>query len=263
MFINYLLISIVGLCIGSFLNVLIYRWSNHLSIFSPALSFCPCCKNPIKWYHNIPVFSYLWLKGRCNVCKKPIPPTYPLIEILSSLLFLSCYFYFKNYSFLTFIGFSFFVLTLIPITFIDLKVKEIPDKLSLGLIVGGWIFSLTGFNFLLDFKTSLISSLSGIGLLFLINEIYYQISKKEGIGMGDFKLMGGIGAFLGFESFFSIMFLASLTGILTFLGMYFFKKFFKKSTEKLELKTEIPFGPFLSLGGFLYLFGFKIKLVLI
>ncbi|MCS7279659.1 MAG: prepilin peptidase [Thermodesulfobacteriaceae bacterium] len=262
MWIDFLLIIILGLCLGSFFNVLIYRWSNRLSIFSPIFSFCPHCKNPIKWYYNLPIISYLWLKGKCKICKKPISPFYPLVEFLTSFLFLISYLYFKKYSFFTFLGFSFFVLILIPITFIDLKIREIPDKLSLVLIGWGWIFSLTGFNFLLDFKTSLISSLAGIGLLFLINEFYYQFSKREGIGMGDFKLMGGIGAFLGFESFFSIIFLASLSGVLAFLGFYLLNKIFKGKENKLEFKTEIPFGPFLSLASLVYLFGFKIEKIL-
>lgn len=260
MWLNYFLIFILGLCIGSFFNVLIYRWSNQLSILSPPFSFCPSCKNSIRWYYNIPVISYIWLKGKCSFCKEPISPVYPLVEILTSFLLLISYIYFKKYSLFTFFGFSIFVLFLIPITFIDLYIKEIPDKLSLSLIGVGWIFSLTGYNFLIDFKTSLLSSLAGIGLLFLINEVYYQISKRDGIGMGDFKLMGGIGAFLGWESFFNVIFLASLTGLLTYLGFYFFNKFFRKAEGGLELKKEIPFGPFLSLASLLYLFGFNLFL---
>jgi len=249
-----LIIFVFGLCIGSFLNVVIYRWSKGLSIKKPLFSFCPHCGKTLKWYHNIPLFSYLILKGKCAYCKAPISIIYPLTEVLTAVLLLLVYLKFKSlYGWGTFFCFSLFLVFLIPITFIDLKIKEIPDFLSFGLIFGGLIFSLIGFNPLLNFGTALLSTLSGIGLLFLINELYYQFSKREGMGMGDFKFMGGIGAFLGYKSFYWILVLASLTGILAFLGVYLFYKI-KGISKELNLKTEIPFGPFLALASLIYLF---------
>lgn len=246
-------IFLLGLCIGSFLNVIIYRWSKGLSIKNPLFSICPKCGKTLKWYHNIPVFSYLFLKGKCGYCKAPISIRYPLVELLTAFLLLFVYFKFKlHYGWITFLGFSFYILILIPISFIDLEIKEIPDKLSLSLIFAGLIFSLFGFNPLLNFETSLLSALAGIGLLFLINELYYQVSKKEGMGMGDFKLMGAIGAFLGYKSFYWILTIACLTGISVFLGIYFFYKI-KGIYKELNLKTEIPFGPFLSLASLIFL----------
>jgi len=248
------IIFVFGLCIGSFLNVVIYRWSKGLSIKKPLFSFCPYCGKTLKWYHNIPLLSYLILKGKCAYCKAPISIIYPLVEILTAVFLLLVYLKFKSlYGWGAFLCFSYFVVFLIPTTFIDLRIKEIPDFLSFGLILGGLIFSLINFNPLLNFGESLLSSLSGIGLLFLINEIYYQFSKRDGMGMGDFKLMGGIGAFLGYKSFYWILVLASFTGILAFLGVYFFYKF-KGISKELNLKTEIPFGPFLALASLIYLF---------
>lgn len=246
-------IFLLGLSIGSFLNVVIYRWSKGLSIKNPIFSICPKCGKTLKWYHNIPLISYLFLKGKCAYCKSPISIRYPLVELLTAFFLLFIYLKFKPYyGWITFLGFSFFILILIPITFIDLETKEIPDKLSLGLIFVGILFSLFGFNPLLNFETSLLSALSGIGLLFLINELYYQVSKRDGLGMGDFKLMGGIGAFLGYKSFYWILIIASLTGIFAFLGIYIRYKI-KGISKELNLKTEIPFGPFLSLASIIYL----------
>jgi len=247
------LIFVFGLCIGSFFNVVIYRWSKGLSIKNPIFSICPKCGKTLKWYHNIPLLSYLFLKGRCAYCKEPISPIYPFIELLTATLFVLTYLKFRSLGLIPFLGFSFFVLSLIPISFIDFKVKEIPDTLSLGLIFAGWIFSLFGFNPFVDFEKSLISGLGGIGLLFLINEVYYLFSKKDGMGMGDFKLMGGIGAFLGYKSFYWILLIASLTGIFAFFGVYFWYRM-KGVAKEIDLKTEIPFGPFLALSSLIYLF---------
>ena len=246
------LIFIYGFCIGSFFNVLIFRWSRGLSIKNPIFSICPKCGKTIKWYHNIPLISYILLKGKCAHCKEPISLIYPFVELLTAFLFVLTYFKFKLYGWVPFLGFSFFVLNLVPISFIDLKIKEIPDMLSLSLIFAGWIFSLLGFNPFVNFETSILSGLAGIGLLFLINEIYYQFSKREGMGMGDFKLMGGIGAFLGYKSFYTILIVASLTGILAYLIVYFWYRL-KGIPKKLDFKTEIPFGPFLALASLLYL----------
>jgi len=245
------LIFLLGLCLGSFLNVIIYRWAEGLSIISPLFSICPKCGHTLKWHHNIPLLSYIFLKGRCAFCKEKISIRYPFVELITAVGLTYIYLKFQPlYGWISFLGFSFYFLVLIAISFIDLKTKEIPDKLSLSLILAGWFFSLLGFNPLIDFKTSLLSGFSGAGLLFLINEFYYQITKRDGIGIGDFKLMGGIGAFLGYSSFYTILLLASIIGILVFL----ITKLFKKDTEKIDLKTEIPFGPFLALASLFYLF---------
>ncbi len=251
----YVWIFIIGLCIGSFLNVVIYRWSKNLSILKPFFSFCPKCKKTLKWYHNIPVISYILLKGRCAYCKEKISLKYPLIELLTAVLLTYTSIHFNiHYNWTSFLVFSFYILVLIPITFIDLEIKEIPDKLSLSLILAGWFFALLRINPFLNFSTSLLSGLSGIGLLFLINEFYYHLSGRDGMGMGDFKLMGGIGAFLGYKSFYTVILIASLTGIFTFLGVNVYYKLKGKINREISLKTEIPFGPFLALGSIFYLF---------
>lgn len=111
-----------------------------------------------------------------------------------------------------------------------------------------------GINPFLNIEQSLLSGLAGIGLLFLINEIYYHFSGRDGLGMGDFKLMGGIGAFLGYKGFYWILLLASLLGIFLFFGMVLWGKKIKKNQIEMDLKAEIPFGPLLSIGAISYLF---------
>lgn len=247
-----LLIFILGLTIGSFLNVVIYRLPQQESILKPS-SHCPYCKKSLKWYHNIPLLSFFILKGRCAYCGEKISFQYPLVEITSSLLLLLVYFKFNPWeSLVPFLFLSYLVLSLLCISIIDFKYKEIPDLLSLPLIFAGWILSLLGKSpFQLTFLESIISAFAGMGLLFFINELYYFIAKRESIGIGDFKLMGAFGSFLGYQSFFNILFFASLFGVITFIISKILKRNFN---FKETLKEEIPFGPFLSLGALIYLF---------
>ncbi len=259
--IEVIFLGILGLIIGSFINVVIYRLPQGKSLFFP-FSHCPKCQKLLKWYHNIPILSYLFLKGKCAYCGEKISIQYPLVEALSALLIISLYLRFKpHFDLITFIFLAYFVLTLLTISFIDLKHKEIPDLLSLPLIFAGWFLSLLGKNPLhLSFVDSLISALAGMGLLFFIDTLYYHIAKRESIGMGDFKLMGGFGAYLGYQSFFNILFLASLLGVLSFLlfKVYLKLRGDKRAEEKPNwqegLRAEIPFGPFLCLSALIYLF---------
>lgn len=255
-----LLVLIFGLVCGSFLNVVIYRLPKGESLLTPS-SHCPKCKKPLKWYHNLPLLSYIILKGKCAYCGERISFQYPLVEALTALIFVSLYVKFKPlYGFIPFGFFSVFAMVLIAVFFIDLKHKEIPDLLSFSLILAGLLFSLTGKNpFGLTLKESLLSVFSGIGLLFLINEIYYLITKRDGIGMGDFKLMGGLGAYLGYQSFYNLLFFASLIGVISFFLFQIYLKVIKKEATFSQefLKKEIPFGPLLSLSAFIYLFNPK------
>ncbi len=255
-----ILVFILGLVLGSFLNVVIYRLPRGESLFTPP-SHCPKCKKFLKWYHNIPLLSFILLRGKCAYCGERISPQYPLVELITAFLLVSLYMKFSPlYGLLSFGFLSFFVLILMAIFFIDLKYKEIPDLLSFSLIFIGWIFSLTGKNpFGLTIKESLLSAFSGMGLLFFINEIYYLITKRDGIGMGDFKLMGGLGAFLGYQSFYNLLFFASVIGVVSFFLFQIYLRLLKKEVTPSEslLKKEIPFGPLLSISALIYLFNPK------
>jgi leader peptidase (prepilin peptidase)/N-methyltransferase len=162
------------------------------------------------------------------------------------------------YNLTTFIFLAIYLLFGIAISFIDLKTKEIPDILSLPLFFLGIIFSTLGHNPKVPgFELSFISGLAGIGLLFLINEVYYLLTKRDGIGMGDLKLMSGIGSYFSYYSFYYVLLYGSIIGVVSyFLCRIFQKKMKKEKVEEAEefLKTEIPFGPFLFIGSLIYLF---------
>ncbi len=249
------LIFLIGLGLGSFLNVIIHRLPKGEKFFFDR-SKCPQCGSYLKWYHNIPLLSFLFLKGRCAFCREKISLRYPLVEILTGILTLMFYLKFSN-NLWTFLFFEGYLLLGLAITFIDLEKKEIPDPLNFSLLFLGLVFSFLGINpYVEDLGVSLLSALSGAGLLFLINEIYYLFTKRDGIGFGDFKLMAGLGAFFSYHSFYYILFYASLSGVLAFYLYSGIKKISQKGSaennNRSVLKAEIPFGPFLFLGSLIY-----------
>ena len=243
--INVLFVSLVfmfGMCIGSFLNVCIYRLPSSTSIINPSRSFCPQCNSAIQFYDNIPVLSYLWLKGRCRNCKAPISTRYPLVELMTGILAIAILFKFH----LTLEGVIYFVFTssLLVITFIDIDHKIIPDIISLpGIPIGlAASFVLPA----MTFKSSLLGLLAGGGSLLLVAWTYSLITRKEGMGGGDIKLLGMIGTFIGWKGVIFTIFAASLTG--TLVGMIVML------LKGKNLKFAIPFGPFLSIGAMSYVF---------
>ena len=243
--INFLIIGLVfmfGMCIGSFLNVCIYRLPSSMSIIKPSRSFCPQCKSAIKFYDNIPVFSYIWLRGRCRNCKASISLRYPLVELITGILAIAILFLFG----LTLEGLVYFIFisSLLVITFIDIDHKIIPDIITLPGIPIGLLasFVLPAMTFI----SSLVGLLVGGGSLLLVAWVYSLITHKEGMGGGDIKLLGMIGAFLGWKGVIFTIFAASLTG--TLVGIIVMLQKGK------NLKFAIPFGPFLSIGAMSYVF---------
>ncbi len=249
---------IFGACWGSFLNVLIYRLPRDISIIKPR-SFCSYCRNSIKWYDNIPVLSYLLLKGKCRYCKKPISFRYFLVEVLTAVLFLFLYSE-LGISLKLFVMLIFSSL-LIVATFTDFEHRIIPDQISLGGLVLGILFS--AFFPYLHNKYTVLSSLIdcgigilvGGGLLYISGLIGKIIFKKEAMGGGDIKFLAMMGAFWGPKlalfSFFAAPFLGAVFGLM----------------HKIRTgESEIPYGPFLGIAGFVgvfyservfrYLFGF-------
>lgn len=235
-------VFLLGLCIGSFLNVCIYRLPVSRSIAKPARSMCPNCEEMIKFYDNIPVLSYIWLKGKCRNCNEPISLRYPMVEIISGLASLSVFLEF-GISFEAIVYF-FFISSLIIVTFIDIDHKIIPDVITLA---GLPIFFLTSMGIPeLGLKNSFIGILAGGGSLFIIALLYHLIAKKEGMGGGDIKLLAMIGALVGWKGVFFTIFLSSVIG--TAAGLIFMIK-----TQK-GIKIAVPFGPFLSIGAVTYIF---------
>lgn len=233
---------ILGSCIGSFLNVCIYRIPENLSVIKPG-SFCPNCKNKIQFYYNIPILSYIVLKGRCGYCKTPISIRYPLIELLTGLFAFFLYYRFSSGPELFF--WLVFICALITISFIDIDHQIIPDVISLPGII---IFS-SSFYFLPDMtlKNVGLGILIGGGSLYLVGQAYYLIKKQEGMGGGDMKLLAMIGAATGVKGVLFTIFCGSILG--TFCGL-----FIMIFTKILNMQLKIPFGPFLSVGVTIYIF---------
>jgi len=242
-----------GLCIGSFLNVCIYRVPRKISVLSPARSFCPNCEKQITWFENIPVFSWLFLRGKCSNCSQAIAFRYPFVEILSGLAAFGCYYKFGVN--LSSVLLYLLVATLIVVTFIDFDFKIIPNRITfpgmtIGLLMGG-AAELLGSPFLRPLTSGAIDSLIGFlvgGLFFfIIGEVYYRLSGAVGLGGGDIKLTAMTGAILGYESLAPTIFGGSLLGSVFGLCMMAFTKSGRK--------TEIAFGPWLAIGTILYIYG--------
>lgn len=238
----YALFSFVfGMVVGSFLNVCICRMPKDESIVSPP-SHCPHCNYQIRWYDNIPVISYLFLRGRCRGCGARISPQYPLVELLNGIITLFLFLRFGPT--LAFAVLFVFCSALVVITFIDIEHQIIPDEISLSGIVIGFVMSffLQGHNWL----NSLLGILLGGGSLLLVAYGYQWLTGKEGMGGGDIKLLAMMGAFLGWKSIPFIILASSLVGSVVGVSIMLL--------QKKDSKLAIPFGPYLAFGAVLYIF---------
>ncbi|MDI6851130.1 MAG: prepilin peptidase [bacterium] len=229
---------LIGLAVGSFLNVIIYRLPKGISIIKPP-SHCPSCGTRIKFYDNIPLISFIILRGKCRYCGSKISPIYPVVEGLTGFAFLLVYLKF-NFNIFIAIKFMIFTALLITISFIDLKEKVIFDSLTIPWIGIGLISTLflKDIPFLNVFLTAVIS-----GFLFWILRITFsKILKREAMGEGDILLIMLISSFTGFKGAYFSMLLGSIFALLAHI-------IFPN-----KIKDEIPFGPFLSLGAFIGIF---------
>ena len=242
----YLAAIVFGAMVGSFLNVCILRVPKEESIVFPA-SHCMKCRKVLAWFDNIPILSFLFLKGRCRQCHKKISWQYPIVEAMTALTFTGFYVYFG----LTVQGAVYLVLTLALLvqSVIDFRYQIIPDGITLpGIVVGvllsGFFPSLHGQSvWWMGLKASLIGLFLGGGFLYALGTIAEWILKKEAMGGGDVKLLAMIGSLLGWHGVLWTLFLSSLLGAV--IGLYF------------KLKTgeeKIPFGPYIAMGAVSYLF---------
>lgn len=236
-----LFIFLVGSCVGSFLNVCIYRLPRNLSIVSPR-SFCPHCQVPIRSYDNIPLLSYLLLRGKCRHCGANFSWRYLLVEALTGGVALALFLKFTLS--LTFFSLFIFSAAMIVITFIDLDHRIIPDLISLPGIAIGFVMALLGPG--VTVKESLIGILAGGGSLYAVAFVYEAVTKREGMGGGDVKLLAMIGAWLGWKAILFTLFFASLSGTLIGGGMMLI--------QKQGRHYAIPFGPFLAFSALAYVF---------
>ena len=259
-----LLLTSVGMIVGSFLNLVIYRlpimrkraWSKQaettLAEFGPAqanetpfnLSFpgshCPNCGHGISPLENIPLISYLLLRGRCSNCRSVISPRYPLVEVITGLLTLTVLLQFG----LTFTGLMALILTwcLITLALIDLDTYLLPDEITLPLIWAGLLVN-TGHLFT-DIYSSVWGAAGGYLSLWCVYQGFKLASGREGMGFGDFKLLSALGAWFGWQLLMAIVLLSSISGLVYAL---------LRRLTGVSLSKELPFGPFLALAGWIAL----------
>ena len=244
------IVFVFGAIVGSFLNVCISRIPNGESIVHPP-SHCPNCKAAIQFYCNVPLISYLFLKGCCRSCGERIPFRYFAVELLMAALSVALFYQF-DFGLAFIVGFV-FISALIVISFIDLDVRIVPDAISLPGIVTGLLFSVIGhylvgdpFGIVPTPLGALLGVLVGGGFLLAVAWLYERFTGVEGMGGGDIKLLAMIGAFLGWPAIPLTLFLSSLSG--SAIGLSFML------AKGVNRKYALPFAPFLCLGAIVYLF---------
>jgi len=230
-----------GTVFGSFLNVCIYRLPRKISLITPG-SFCPKCGTHIPWYFNIPIISYIILRGECHYCQQPISIRYPIIELLTALVTLVSYFKFGISG--EFVFYTVFAYFLIVISFIDLSTQMIYNKLLVLLLVVGVIL-----NFIFDiipWQEALLGVISGMVLMLLFALIGYVLFRKESLGMGDVKFAGVAGFFLGWK----------LIGVAIFVGFFlaFIFILLLMFSKRISMGVYIPMGPFLVLSILIFVY---------
>ncbi|MBI4654853.1 MAG: prepilin peptidase [Nitrospirae bacterium] len=248
---TYIIVFIFGAIIGSFLNVCIYRIPKGLSIIKPS-SYCPSCEKPIRFYDNIPIISYIGLRGRCRSCGSKVSINYLFVEFINAILYVAVVWKFGDYFLPYMLGYFLFVSSLIVITFIDFEYQIIPDRITLpgiliSLILGSTVLPDPFFRSeLLGFKPSLIGILAGGGVFYLVAVLGKAAFKKEAMGGGDIKMMAMVGGFLGWKGVLLTTFLGSLLG--SIVGIILI------AVKGKGFGSKIPFGPYLAIGSVLSLF---------
>lgn len=238
----YVFFFVLGAIFGSFGNVIIYRLPREESVVKPR-SYCYSCKTPIKWYDNIPILSWFILRGKCRHCGAKFSFRYPLVEIITGVLFALSYHY-AGISW-NLLEYLIFIFGLVVCTFIDLDHMILPDEFTLSGIVIGLVGA--ALNPQREFLDALFGVLMGGGFLWGMAYVYYLMTKNEGMGGGDIKLLAWIGALLGWKAIPFVIMSSAIIG--SVVGLIAARQ------QKAGLKTVIPFGPYLALGAVIYLFG--------
>ncbi len=229
-------VFILGIVFGSFLTVCIHRLPKKQSIVTPR-SACPNCEKQISWYDNVPLFSFLWLQGRCRTCHRTIPPRYPIIELSNGLGWLLVVWrYGFTWPTIVYAG---LVSVFLVVSWIDWDYKIIPDVITLpGIVVGFFCASLL---LQLGWFNSLLGILVGGGILLFLAWISPLLFGKEGIGGGDIKFLAMVGAFLGWQQVLLTLMVGSMVGAIAGIILI--------ATKVLQRGQYIPFGPYLAFGG--------------
>ena len=220
-----ILVFIFGAMIGSFLNVVIYRIPKGESIVFPS-SKCQSCQNSLKWWHNIPILSWLFLRGKCYFCKEKISAQYPIVEFITGIIFVALYFKLGLVWYLPFVAASF--AALLALVMIDFKYMAVPDNVNFAALILALIQP--------EFLSALMYAAIAAGGLYLIGLLSSLLARKEAMGGADVIVAGTMGALLGFPNFFIALFLSALLAMIPAL---------------VNRKTGVPFVPFLALATFI------------
>lgn len=243
----FFLVFAIGLALGSFSNVYFFRLPLQLSIVRPH-SFCPNCRQPIRWYDNIPVLSFLFLKGRCRNCGTTIPWNYPANELMCGLMFMLVALRFRNDSLMVlsaFLIFSFILFLIAGIDFVTYRQSGnqygiIPDHLILILSAAGLLFSWFNPFFGESWWLGFVSGLGAVLLMFSFRWLGQLLFKREALGLGDVKMMGAVALWLGWNRMIGSLIIGSAAGALISLFLIYRKR--------IDRYSAIPFGPYLALG---------------
>lgn len=235
----YLFVGLIGLAIGSFTNVLIYRLPRNKPLVL-SRSACPKCDRTLTWYHNIPLISFLVLRGECGFCHEPISWRYPFVEAINAALYL--FFLWQCGLTVNFLVFCFLGTVLLAIFFIDLDFQIIPDTLTYpGMVIGLLVALLPGG---IDILSAGIGLLVGGGALYLVAILGDFLFKKESMGGGDIKMAAMLGTFLGWQKVLFIFLSSAVIGLVISVALMFF-------SARLRQERVIPYGPFLALAALL------------
>ncbi|MGE5244167.1 MAG: prepilin peptidase [Betaproteobacteria bacterium] len=226
--------AVFGAVIGSFLNVCIYRLPRGLSVVWPA-SACATCRRELSWYENVPIVSWLALRGRCRTCRKPISVSYPIVEAITAAMFAAGWWFYGPGPLL--VSRLVFGCALIVLFAIDLEHHLLPNVITVPGILVGFVFSLWTEP---GWLASLIGIGLGAGILLAVSEAYYRLRHEEGLGMGDVKMLAMIGAFVGWKLTLLTLMMASFAGSVIGVALLV--------TRRGGLKYALPFGTFLALG---------------
>ena len=240
----YIIFLVLGGIWGSFANVCIYRLPKNKGVVA-GRSFCPKCKKKIQWFDNIPILSFFLLMGKCRYCKKRIDIQYFYVEIISIISFIIVYIYFG----LTITSLLLMTLSIffIIIFFIDLKHYIIPNELTFPLMIIGFVKSFDpNLNQMIfpNYINSLIGGLFGYSIIWLIIFLYKKIRNKEGMGLGDAKLMSAVGFWFGWVSIPFIIFISSVVALVIVIPSLV--------NKTKSMKAQIPFGPYIIIGCLIY-----------
>jgi leader peptidase (prepilin peptidase)/N-methyltransferase len=244
--VDSLLAGLLGLALGSFLNVVITRLPQGESVWA-GRSRCPQCRRPLTWHDNIPLVSYVWLRGRCRTCGAAIPWRYPLVELAGGLMVLALWRTCPDK--LLLLAYGPFCLALLALAAIDLEHLWLPDVITIPGIILGLMLSLVLPH--LSFQNAVAGALVGGGLFYGISWFYEKLAGRRGLGGGDVKLMAMIGAFLGVGALPLVIVVSAGLGILTGL----IKILGQAPGPRNQWRTiSLPYGPFLAAGAWVYLF---------